>query len=63
MQAEYCAHLVGPAQLEQAQPAPLLLLWRRLRLDSAKHLLDAAAGIDRLGVTLVAGGAAIDGGT
>ena len=28
----------------------------------AKHLLDDAAGIDRLGIALVAGGAAIDGG-
>ena len=54
VQAKHRTHLVGAAQLELAQTAPLL--------DPAKHLLDAAAGIDRLGVALVAGGAAIDGG-
>lgn len=55
MQSKDSAHLACAAQLELAQPAPLL--------DPTKHLLDAAAGIDRLGVALVAGGAAIDGRT
>jgi hypothetical protein len=45
----------GAAQLELMQTAPLL--------DPTKHLLDAAAGVDRLGVALVAVSAAIDGGT
>ena len=53
---EHCAHLACAAQLELAQTTPLLLLWRRLRLDLAKHLLDAAAGVDRLGIALTAGG-------
>jgi len=47
MQAEHRAHLFAAAQLELAQAAPLF--------DPAKHLLDAAAGIDRIGVALVAG--------
>ena len=63
MQAEHGAHLACAAQPELAQTAPLLLLRRRLRLDPAKHRLDAAAGVDRPGVALVAGGAPIDGGT
>ena len=63
MQAKHGADLFGAAQLELAQSAPLLLLRRRLRLDPAQHLLDATAGVDRLGVALMAGGAAIDGGT
>ena len=52
MQAKHGAHLLGAAQLERALTAPLL--------DPAKHLLDTAAGIDRLAVALMAGGAAID---
>ena len=54
MQTEHCAHLACATQLELAQPAPLF--------DPANHLLDAAAGVDRLGVALVAGCTAIDGG-
>ena len=54
VQPKHRTHLVCAAQLELAQPAPLF--------DPAKHLLDAAAGIDRLGVARMAGGAAIDGG-
>jgi len=54
MQAEHRTDFLGPAQLELAQAAPLL--------DPAEHLLDAAAGVDRLGVALGASGAAIDGG-
>ncbi len=53
MQAERRRDLFGAAQLELTQPAPLL--------DPAKHLLNPAAGVDRLGVALVAGGAAING--
>jgi len=48
-------HLVCAAQLELAQSAPLL--------DPAKHLLDAAARVDRFGVAPVARGTPIDGGT
>ena len=55
MQAKHCVHLLGAAQLELAQTA--------LLFDPAKHLLDAAAGVDRLGVALVACGTAIDGET
>ncbi len=55
MQAKHCTHLFGAAQPELTQPAPLF--------DPAKHLLDAAAGDDRLAVALMAGGAAINGGT
>ncbi len=54
MQPEHRTHLAFAAQLELAQTAPLF--------DPAKNLLDAAAGMDRLAVALVAGGAAIDGG-
>ena len=54
MRAKHCTHLFGAAQLELTKPAPLL--------DPAKHLLDAAAGVDRLGVALMAGGPAINGG-
>lgn len=54
VQAKHRTHLACAAQLELAQAAPLF--------DPAKHFLDAAAGIDRLGVALVAGCAAIDGG-
>jgi len=53
VQAEHRSDLFGAAQLELTQPAPLL--------DPAKHLLNPAAGVDRLGVALVAGGAAING--
>lgn len=42
VQAKHRADLFGAAQLELAQTAPLF--------DPTKHLLDAAAGIDRLGV-------------
>ena len=52
MQAKHRAHLACAAQLELAQPTPLF--------DPTKHLLDAAAGLDRFGVALVAGGAPID---
>ena len=62
MQAKHRTDVLSAAHFELAQAAPLLLLRRRLRLDPAKHLLDAAAGVDRLGVALVASGAAIDGG-
>jgi len=55
VQAEPCTCLFGAAQPELAQPSPLL--------DPAEYLLDAAVGVDRLGVALVAGGPAIDGGT
>ena len=55
MQPKHRTHLACAAQLELAQAAPLF--------DPAKHLLDAAAGVDRFGVALVARGAAIDGGT
>ena len=54
MQAKHSTHLVCAAQLELAEAAPLL--------DPTKHLLDAAPGVDRLGVALVAVGAPIDGG-
>lgn len=52
MQAKHRTHLAYAAQLELTQTAPLF--------DPAKHLLDAATGVDRLGVALVAGSAAID---
>jgi hypothetical protein len=52
VQAKHCTHLACAAQLELALTAPLF--------DSAKHLLDATASVDRLGVALVAGGAAVD---
>jgi len=55
VQAKYRTDVFGAAQLELAQAAPLL--------DPAKHLLDAAACVDRFGVALVAGGAPINGGT
>ena len=55
MQPKHRTHLACAAQLELAQAAPLF--------DPAKHLLDAAAGVDRLGVALVADTAAIDGRT
>lgn len=63
MQAKHRAHLLAAAHFELAQPAPLLLLRIRLRLDPAKHLLDPPASVDRFAVALVAGGAAIDGRT
>jgi hypothetical protein len=53
VQAEHCSELVGAAQFELPQPAPLF--------DPAKHLLNPAAGDVRLGTALVAGGAAING--
>ena len=54
MQAKHCAHLFGAAQFELAQTAPLF--------DPGKNLLDAPVGIDRLGLALVPGGSAINGG-
>ena len=54
MQARQRSHLACAARLELAQVAPLF--------DPAKHLLDATADMDRLGVALVAVAAAIDGG-
>ena len=60
VQVKHTAHLFDASQFELAQTTPLILLRRRLRLDSGKHLLDAPAGLDRLGVALVAGGAAIN---
>jgi len=54
VQTKHRTDVLSAAHFELAQPAPLL--------DPAKHLLDTAAGVDRLGLALVAGGAAIDGG-
>ena len=62
MQTKNRSDLFGAAQFELAQTTPLLLLRRRLRLDPGKHLLNDPAGIDRLGVSLVAGGAPVNGG-
>jgi hypothetical protein len=45
-----------PPQFELPQTAPLLLLRRRLRLDSAEPLLDPWAGMDRFGLALMPGG-------
>ena len=55
MQTEHRTHLIGAEKLELPQTTPLL--------DPAKHLLDAPAGVDRLRVALMAGGAPIDGRT
>ncbi len=55
VQAKYRTHVLSAAHFELAQSAPLL--------DLAEHLLDAAQGVDRLEVPLVACGALIDGGT
>ena len=52
MQPKYGADVVQTPQLELAQAAELF--------DPAKDLLDAPAGIDRFGVALMPGGAAID---
>jgi hypothetical protein len=52
MHAEHWAHLFGAEKLELVQTDP----W----LDRAKHLLNAAVGVDLLGVSLVAGGATLD---
>ena len=52
MWPKYSTHLFGVAPLELAQTAPLF--------DPAKHLLDAAAGVDRVGVARVTGGAEND---
>jgi hypothetical protein len=46
MQAKHRTHLLGTAHVELSQTT--------LLLDPAKHLLNASAGIDRLGVDLVA---------
>lgn len=54
MQPKHRIELFGAAQLELTQAAPLL--------DSTKRLLDPASDVDRLGVALVARGAAINGG-
>jgi hypothetical protein len=55
VQPKHRGDLFGAADFELTQTAPLF--------DPAEHLIDAAAGVDRLGVALVAGGAAIDGRT
>ena len=47
MQPKQSAHLANAAQLELAQTDPLF--------DPAKHLLDASAGVDRLGLALAGG--------
>ena len=60
MQGIHGTHLLGAAQLEQGQSAPLLLLRRRLRLDPAEYILDPAAGVERFGVAPVAGDVAVD---
>jgi hypothetical protein len=52
MQAKHVAHLLGFAQPEPAQPAPLF--------HPIKDLLDPAASMDRFGVALVAGVATVD---
>ena len=52
MQAKYGTDFVLAAQFELVQPAE--------RLDPTVPLFDATAGIDRLGVAHMAGGAAID---
>jgi hypothetical protein len=43
-----CTDFLGAAHFELTQAAPLF--------DPAKHLLDAAAGVDRLGIALGAQG-------
>jgi hypothetical protein len=53
VQAEHSTDFCGAAQLALAQPAPLF--------DPAKHLFNPAAGVDRLAVALVAGGASVNG--
>ncbi len=55
VQAKHSTDFLGASQLELAQTAPLFY--------PAKHFLDAAAGVDRFGVALVARGTAINGGT
>ena len=55
MQAEHPTDLLGSAQSELAQTAPLC--------DTANYLLDATSCVDRLGVARVTHGAPIDGGT
>jgi hypothetical protein len=58
-QTKHSADVHFAAQLELAQAAEFLLLWRRLRLDPAKNLLATPAGMDQFGIALLAGGAAI----
>ena len=55
MHAEHRTDVVSVAQFELAQTAPLF--------DPSKHYPPPAAGVDRLGLALVAGSAPIDGGT
>ena len=52
VQAKHGTDVVLAAQFELAQSAE--------RLEPTKHLFDPPAGIDRLGVAHMAGGAAID---
>lgn len=53
MQPKHRTPPVSAAHFVLADPTPLLLLRRRLRLDPARHHLNAAAGVDRFGVALV----------
>ncbi len=59
VQTKHSGDVLFAVYLELAQAAEFLLLWKRLGLDPAKHLLDAPAGIDRFGMAIVADGAAI----
>ena len=59
VQAKHSGGVLFAAYLELAKAAEFLLLWKRLGLDPAKHLLDAPAGIDPFGLALKADGAAI----
>ena len=54
MHAKHRTHLFDAERLELARVS--------LLLDLAKALVHATAGVQRLGVALVAGGVAIDGG-
>ena len=60
VQTEHSTDSVLAAQFELPQSAERLLLRRSLRLEPTKYLFDRPAGIDRLGVAPVTGGAAID---
>jgi hypothetical protein len=62
MQPEHRSHPGSAPGLELPQAGGLSLLRRSLRLDPAKHLLDPLTGVDGLGITLMANGAAVDGG-
>ena len=52
MQTEYGTDIALPSQLELAETSELL--------DPAKDLFNPSAGMNRLGVALMAGGTAID---